>query len=362
MSDETDETNDATEEEGDEAPAGRLQPPTEALSQVHTALAEGDYDEAVERIEETATDSPLEADWRDYFRGLTELGRGELEEAYGLFESTWTEIASAPAGEVDDERLRLAAKCLKKMGWYHRRNEAYEEAYAYHSMEQQLADRYGSPAELHDAALSLDVDAYFLGMGQMSRHWLEASIEAAEQIDDEVGRVKALGMSWNNLAGTLCDLEDFEAAGEAADNSVEHWSTYEELVGPQENRLVWAKHIVGDAYKRWGDYLVLQDEKATGRERLERAEGALVEAVEMADRREMSDEDREDIQGKLDAVRESLEELEKEVDDEESEDEEEAASGENEGEAEDEEQDNATAEDAEGAEDDEDDDRDDRDD
>ncbi|MFB6373730.1 MAG: hypothetical protein ABEN55_11630, partial [Bradymonadaceae bacterium] len=123
---------------------------------------------------------------------------------------------------------------------------------------------------------------------------------------------KALGMSWNNLAGTLCDLEAFEDAGEAADNSVEHWSSYEELAGPEENRLVWAKHIVGDAYKRWGDYLALEGDREQGRQRLERAEEALDEALEMADEREMSEEDRVDIQGKLDAVRESLEELERE--------------------------------------------------
>ncbi|MFB6373731.1 MAG: hypothetical protein ABEN55_11635, partial [Bradymonadaceae bacterium] len=165
--------------DGETGADGRLMPPTEELSDIRRALAEADYETAVEWIEETSTMSPLEADWREYFRGLTELGRGELESAFGIFESTWKEIASAPEGEVDDERLRLAAKCLKKMGWYHRRNKEFEQAYAYHSMEQQLASRYGTPTERHDAALSLDVDAYHLGLPQMSRHWLQMSIEAA---------------------------------------------------------------------------------------------------------------------------------------------------------------------------------------
>jgi len=310
------ETTEEQDRQDSELPQGRLLPPTDELAEIQNALAEGDYDKAIERAEETTTQNPLQADWRDYLRGLIELGRGELDSAFGIFERTWKEIASAPDEDVDDQRRRLAAKCLKKMGWYHRRTEEVEQAYAYHSMEEQLADRHGSPTEHHDAALSLDVDAYHLGLPQMSRHWLEVSIEAAEQIDDEIGRHMALGMSWNNLAGTLCDVEAFAEAGDAADASVEHWSTYEELAGPEENRLVWAKHIVGDAYKRWGDYLALEGDTEGGRERLERAESALEEAVEMAEEREMDEDDREDIRGKLDAVRESIEEIEGEDEEE----------------------------------------------
>lgn len=291
-------------------PSGRLRPEEGEPEQIHDSLVDQEYEEALERLEELEPSEGIDRDWIGYLRGLGLLGTRELDDAYESFRSTAERITSTPREELGEDRFRIAAKCLKKMGWYHRRGDGHARAYAYHAMEYDLIESYGSALELHDAALSLDVVSYHLRTPQISRGWIERSIDAASDIDGDAARRKALGISWNNLTGTLCDLGEFEEAGHAADESLEQWRAYEELEGPEENRVIWAKHIFGDAYKRWGDSLIAEREQQEGRQKLEVARTALTEAVEEAEEREMSDSDLEDIQGKLDGVLESLDSLE----------------------------------------------------
>ena len=291
----------------DDRVRGQVEPPTEEIADVHLTVAAGEYEDAIEQIEGLEAETPLEEDWLGYLTGMSRLARGDLDEAYEIFETVHDSVVSAPEARTEEDRFRIAARCLKKMGWYHRQEGDYERAYAYHSMEHQLAERFGSYDELQDAALSLDVDSYYLEMPQMSRRWLEESIEAAEQIERETYRVKSLGMCWNNLTGTLCELEAFEAAADAAETSLSYWSEYEELEGTEENRVVWANHILADAYKRWGDHLVEDEGAEEGRPKLHRAKEAAETALELAEEREMSEEDIEDIGGKLEDIDQSLE-------------------------------------------------------
>lgn len=292
-----------------ERPSGRLRPESGTTREIHELLVDQEYDEALEELDAFEPGEGIERDWAGYLRGLGLLGARELDDAYESFRSTAERITSTASDELEADRYRVAAKCLKKMGWYHRRGDGHARAYAYHAMEYDLIDSHGSALELHDAALSLDVVAYHLRTPQISRGWIERSIDAASEIDGEAARKKALGISWNNLTGTLCDLGEFEEAGRAAEKSLEHWRAYEELEGPEENRVIWAKHIFGDAYKRWGDSLVEEGEQQEGRQKLEVARTALEEAVDEAESRELPESDLEDIQGKLDAVLESLEQV-----------------------------------------------------
>jgi len=292
-----------------ERPSGRLRPKGNSTREFHELLVDQEYDDALEKLDAFEPREGIERDWAGYLRGLGLLGARELDDAYESFRATAERITSTRSDELEADRYRVAAKCLKKMGWYHRRGDGHARAYAYHSMEYDLVDGHGSALELHDAALSLDVVAYHLRTPQISRGWIERSIDAASEIDGEAARKKALGISWNNLTGTLCDLGEFEEAGRAAEKSLEHWRTYEDLEGPEENRVIWAKHIFGDAYKRWGDSLIEEGHQQEGRQKLEVARTALEEAVEEAESRELRESDIEDIQGKLDAVLESLDEI-----------------------------------------------------
>lgn len=290
-----------------ERPSGRLRPETGPPGEIHEMLADREYDEALSEVEATEPEGRLERDWLGYLQGLALLGARELDDAYESFRETAERITSASSDALEPDRHRVAAKCLKKMGWYHRRGDGHARAYAYHSMEYDLLDAHGSPIELHDAALSLDVVAYHLRTPRISRNWIERSIEAARDIEQEVDRRKALGLSWNNLTGTLCDLGDFEEAADTAEHSLEEWTAYEDLVGGDENRLIWAKHIYGDAYKRWGDALVEEGDEEAGLEKLDRAREVLEEAIEEAESREMEEDDLADIRGKLEGVTESIE-------------------------------------------------------
>jgi len=299
--------NDEASEQGAPRPEGRLHPAEGEPGGIHELLVDQDYGEALERLEEFEPEEGADRDWAGYLRGLGLLGVRELDDAYESFRSTAERITATARAELEADRYRIAAKCLKKMGWYHRRGDGHARAYAYHSMEYELVGEHGSAMEEHDAALSLDVVAYQLRMPQISRGWIERSIDAAAEIDGEAERHKALGISWNNLAGTLCDLGEFERAAEAGNESLDQWRAYEQLEGREENRIVWANHIFGDVYKRWGDHLLGEGDDGEARKKLEVARTALEEAVEEAEEREMSEADREDIRGKLEATEESLE-------------------------------------------------------
>lgn len=299
---------------GDEdSPSGRIEPTSEAVLEVREQLADQEFESALESIEDLDPEEGIEEDWVAYFRGLGLLGSRRLDEAFEAFQERYSRIVSSASAELTADRFRIAAKCLKKMGWYHRRGKGFERAYTCHSMEYDLLAEHGSNLEVHDAALSLDVVAYNLRAPQVSKMWLERSVEAAEGIDNESFRAKALGLSWNNLAGTLCDVEEFEEATEAAETSLEHWETYEELSEGSQNRTVWARHIIGDAYKRWGDDLAEAGAEEEATEHLEHAREVLDEAVREAERREMGEEERADIRGKLEDVHGALEELGVEV-------------------------------------------------
>jgi len=288
-----------------ERPAGRIEPPSRALSDIDTSVETGAYDEALDAVEKLDPKSSLHADWAQYLKGRSLFELEHFEAGYNAFEIPYERTTEILPRREMGPRMRLAARCLNKMGWLHRRNEQFQRGYALHNIQYRYVLQHGSFEEIHEAAISLDVDAYFLKNAYLSKMWLERSVRAGKSIADPVTRHRCLGMSWNNLAGTLCQLEQFDAAEDAIDSSLEHWSAFEDEVETDEHRTVWARYGVGDVYHRWGEHLYDRDPERA-EDKFEAARQVLDGALELADEREMAAEEREPIVSKLQRVRSAL--------------------------------------------------------
>lgn len=287
-------------------PNGQLAPPSRELSQIRSAIDDGRFEEALEAVEGFEASTISHDAWAGYLKGLSYFGLEQFETGYNAFEAPYKNATGAIREGEASARLRIAAKCLNKMGWFHRRHQNFERAYALHSIQFRYLDRHGSFQEMHDATISLDVDAYFLKNANLSEMWLQKSLPIAESISDPVARSRALGLSWNNLAGTFCQLREFEQAEEAIEASLEHWSNFEDEAQTEENRTVWANVGVGDVYQRWGNHLENIGEEGAS-ERYKRAVQFLRTAVELAEEQGMDASERESIESKLARLREKSE-------------------------------------------------------
>ena len=289
-------------------PAGRLDPPSSDLTDIRDAVDERHFQEALNAVEEYGPPSSYHADWAHYLKGRAFFGLEYFEAGYNAFEQPYVRTSDVLTEEQSAQRFRLAAMALKKMGWLQRRNEEFERAYALHAIEFRYLRQYGSFQEMHDATISLDVDSYFLKNPNLSRMWLESGVEVAEHIEQPATRYKALGMSWNNLAGTYCELQRFEDADEAIHSSLEQWTEYEELTGADEYRRVWAHYGIGDVYQRWGDFLAEMEDEEAAREKFDEAKHALTGAVQLAEKQSMPTGDRQPLKSKLHRIESQLRE------------------------------------------------------
>lgn len=290
-----------------ERPSGRLEPPASDLSTIEETVDDRRFKEAIDAIETYGAPSSYHDDWAQFLKGRAFFGLEYFEAGYNAFDSAYQRTKKVIAEDEEVRRFRLGAMALKKMGWLHRRNEEFERAYALHAIQYRYAVRYGSYKEIHDATLSLDVDAYFLKNPTLSRMWLERGVEAAESIEADSRRFKALGMTWNNLAGTLCELGQFEKSEAAIEASLDAWSRYEQEEGAQEHRRVWAQYGVSDVYQRWGQYLAeVDDEEAESK--FKKARSALTQAMELAEEQDMPTGERQPLQSKLHRIRAELSE------------------------------------------------------
>jgi len=286
-------------------PAGALEPPSQGLAEIDSALERGAFERALDAVDEHDATSSLHGDWEQYLKGRAFYGLEYFEAGYNAFEVPYERTTEILPERELGPRMRLAAKCLQKMGWLHRRNEEFQRGYALHAIQYRYVLHHGSYEEIHDAAISLDVDAYFLKNAYLSKMWLETSIEAGESIADPVTRHRCLGMSWNNLAGTLCQLEQFEAAESAIDSSLDHWTDYEEETDSDEHHTVWARYGIGDVYHRWGNYLEHRDDEEA-EAKLEEAREVLDRALEIAEQQEMGSDELDPIVRKLHRVESEL--------------------------------------------------------
>lgn len=291
--------------EQDGRPLGRLSPPDDALQEVDEQIESGEFESAVDLLDDYQGETDYHHDWAHFLKGLGYYGLEHFEAGYSAFELPYEATAGPVGEEYQSERFRLAARCLKKMGWLHRRNEQFRQAYGIHAIGYQYLLEHGSYREIHDATISLDIDAYFLKNATLSRMWLERSIEAARLIKQPIARFKALGMSWNNLAGTLCELKRFEEAEEAMESSLDYWGQYEDRTTDSEHRRVWAQYGIGDVYQRWGQHLDEVGHDAA-EEKLEAARDALTSAIDMAQQEGMTTGTRQPIESKLERIKGTL--------------------------------------------------------
>jgi tetratricopeptide (TPR) repeat protein len=184
------------------------------------------------------------------------------------------------------EEFRIAGMCLKKIGWYHRKQKDYHKAFSFHSMRLVLVKEFGSANEVHDALISLDVDVYMLKNMHLSERFLTESIDYANEVKDEKSRYMALGTTFNNLGGTLYGLNKFKKSEESILKSLTYWSKYEEITGTEEMKVPWAYFAIGDVYEQWAKHLKENNEDYSIQK--EKAQSNFSKAQEIAKARNMS--------------------------------------------------------------------------
>lgn len=242
-------------------PAGELKLPAGELQVAQTLLDQDKYDHALQSLKAFKSTDTYQRMWAHYLRGLAHFGLEQHDAGLKEFIVPYDHI-SAPGGtRPSQEEFRLAAMALKKVGWYYRHKKEYMLAFAYHSIGHQYAQGYGSNFEMHDAAISLDVDAYFLEDPNLSEMWLQKSIVSAEGIADSTQKAKALATSFNNLSGTYTTMNRFEEAEQLAQLSMGQWEEFEARTDKSGNRAIWAYFTLGDVYQSWAGTLKEDPEK-----------------------------------------------------------------------------------------------------
>ena len=221
--------------------------------------------------------------WVYYLQGRIALAEDDQTRAEDCFLELKKMVADAARAPEDDE-LRLAAMALKRLGAIERTRKDFLRAVGYHATAYAYLLRAGSFRELHDVAVSLDVDHFMAGDAPGSLCWGQRSLEFAEHIEDDRSRHRCMGMSLNNLAMWHADIGDPARGVELAEQSRECWTSYEEIAGAAENRLIWAEYGVGYAQAKLADATDGDDAAATARASYDRA-------LELAEQRGLNDDD-----------------------------------------------------------------------
>jgi len=229
-----------------------------------------------------------EVHWMNYFQGLMKIKENQdinaLLELQKVYESVKHRFI-----DIEIEQYRLAGLALKKIGWIYRNNKDFEKAYYYHNARYQYMKQYGSALEIHDSAISLDVDSYHLKDLKLSELWLQISREAAEEIKNPIDRARSLGISDNNLSGTYSSQKRFEEAVSYIFKSLDHWIEYESLTGPHEFKVVWAYYGVGYIFETWAQHL--KELRQNFQNPKDEAEKAYSKALELGEKRQMPEND-----------------------------------------------------------------------
>ena len=282
------------------SPEGFLEPSPAALKEVLKRIEKNQFDEAISELASfKAEPNSIQTQWVSYLTGLALFGKKELEPGVQKFHSIYEYIRSSKDA-LPPEMFRLLGASLKKVGWYFRTKKEFDRAYAYHSIEFSYFEKYGSPLEIHDAAISLDVDSYSLNDMHLSEVWLRKSILAAEQIKEMKSRNHSLGMSYNNLAGTLYSLRRFEESETSIQKSLEYWKAYEAEAGSKESKVLWAYFGVGDVYQEWATYL--KGQRADIQKKKDLSLSAYKTSFAMAEKAGLPDQGKKAIQDRIAAV------------------------------------------------------------
>ena len=266
-------------------PHGLLAPSHPDLIKVKDLVGKGDYESALSQLEKADLSKKLDKHWGSHLKGVALLGQKQLEQGFNELNKVHLEVKENSDSKMED--FRLAGLSLKKIGWYYRKLKEYTKAFAHHNIRYQYMLDHGSFLELHDSLISLDVDSYYLKNMDLSEKFLKESIECANQINEDLDRFRSLGISYNNLGGTLYALKKFEEAVDAIELALDWWRKYEDLTGTNENKVVWAHWGVGDVFENWMKYL--KDSGKDFSEQKDRALSSYNESLRIANERRLND-------------------------------------------------------------------------
>ena len=239
--------------------------------------------------------------WHSYFEGLLKLREEADIDALNLFKKLYEDSKQQLSSESSDD-FRWLGLVLKKIGWIYRKNKEFEKAYFYHNARYLFMCEYGSEVEIHDSAISLDVDAYYLKDLRLSEFWLKISLESAIKIKNPIHQARSLGLSHNNLGSTYSLQKRFKEATDSIYCSLDAWINYEALTGPHENKVVWAYYGVGDIHESHALHLKTAGQNFTQHQA--DAMKAFRKSLELAEQRNLSETDRRSIQERLSKVSE----------------------------------------------------------
>jgi hypothetical protein len=179
-------------------PAGILSCPEE-LTPYLTLINSGRFEEALSMLLDAKPVGMMGVAWVRYLKGLALFHCEYYDSGLDEFQAVLSHMEAIDRSALHRDGFRMAALCLKKLGWYERILENYKLAYHNHFRAYDLADRYGSYAELHDAAIDVALDCRLLNDPQKFDEWLHKSLAAGEKIEDEHLRKRALTISRDHL-------------------------------------------------------------------------------------------------------------------------------------------------------------------
>ncbi len=237
----------------EDRPEGFPRPSDAVLVSVQGLIEDGKFGEAISSLTHYKAKTHQETHWKDYLLGISHFGEKNLEKGIVPLKRCYEAIKRDLNATSED--FRISGMCLKKIGWSYRSKKEYLIAYAYHNLRYHYVVAHGSSHEVHDALISLDVDAYLLEDLQLSVKILKESILYGEAIEEPKNRFMALGTTYNNLAGSLYGLKRFSESESSIKLALDYWEKYEQIVGTSEFKVVWAHYGIGDVYEQWTKYL-----------------------------------------------------------------------------------------------------------
>lgn len=284
---------------------GFLEPQNPALIETKNLIEAQKWQQASLKLETVKPQGELDQAWSQYLKGLILQGTDQMDDSLIPLQGIISDLRNEP--EPSSDRFRVAGYALKKIGFYYRQRGDLEKAYGEHSVELEYFKKYGSPSEVHDALISLDNDAYGMKDYSLEIIVLTESIQVAQSIANQGAKMRALGMSWNNLAQTLPLIEKYGDAVDGANKSVEYYANYESIAGSSENYLVWAYYGLGSVLQLWMKHLYAGNQTKPAEEKRQQLLTVFGQALDLAKKKGITGDDLKQIRDKVECLGQSLE-------------------------------------------------------
>lgn len=275
-------------------PAGVLEPP-HPFNKVQTEIENENFDQALTLLRMDLL-TGWDHIWHDFLEGQALIGKNKLDAATEILERCKAQLD----GLSDDASAkRLLSRVERKLGLIERKNQNYDLAAELHRNALALAVDYGSAEEEHDCWISLDVDAWHKQDWSESERVLRASLDIADQIQDETAKLRARATSLNNLGGTLAQLTRFQEGDDALNQSLTLWDEWEKVSGKTtEHRAIWAHYGIADLHLLWAKFIGEADHLEASQHKA-RAKYELIAAMAMGREANMSTENLHEIEKRL---------------------------------------------------------------